>query len=169
MAAGNGTQRFIELADVSCPAEPPSLEDLAFELTDWARLVCLSATTVTLDAADACNQEDSGGCGGTTPGAAPPWLADATQHAPMVQPGSPNYPFVLVAIPPDLLPAYEELPAGRVLRITLHVDDPAAATCALSGEPDDGGLTANPEGVKVYCRERMILESFEDIGENDLP
>ena len=168
VAAGTDTQRFIELAEVSCPTEPPSLEVLALELTGWERLVCLSGTTVTVEAADFCNQEGFGGCGGTTPGAAPTWLADGTQHSPMVPPGNTYYPVVLVAIPPELLPAYHDLPESRVLRITLRVDDPAATSCVLSGEPDDEGITADPDAVQVYCRERMVLESFEDIGENDL-
>jgi hypothetical protein len=168
VAAGDDTRRFVDLAEVTCPTEPPTLEVLALELTDWARLVCLSGTTVTLEAADFCRQEGFGGCGGTTPGAQPVWLADVTQHAPMVPPGNFGYPFVRVAIPPELLPAYDDLPLGRVLRITLHVDDPVADTCALSAEPDEAGRTADPEAVRVYCRERMVLESFEDIGENDL-
>jgi hypothetical protein len=167
VAAGNDTERFVDLAEVSCPVEPLTLEVLAFEMTAWDRLVCLSDTTVTVEAADFCKQEGFGGCGGTTPGAQPVWLADITQHSPMVLPGNHGYPFVRVAIPPDLLPAYDDLSLGRVLRITVHVDDPASATCVLSGA-DDAGRTADPEAVEVYCRERLVLESFEDIGENDL-
>ncbi len=168
VAAGNESERFAELAEVACPAEPPTLEVLAFDLTPWERLVCLSGTTITIDAADFCNQEGFGGCGGTTPGAQPTWLADVTQHRPMVTPGNHLYPFINVAIPPELQSAYDDVPAGRVLRITVHVDDPAAATCVLSGEPDDTGRTADPDAVGVWCRERLVLESFEDVGENDL-
>ena len=166
IAAGNDAERFVELAHVSCATEPPTLEVLAFELTAWERLVCLSGTTITVDASDFCNQEEFGGCGGTTPGAQPAWLADQTQHRPMVLPGNHLYPYVLVAIPPDLVPEYRELPPSRVLRITLHVDDPAAATCVLGG-PDDEGRPSNPDAVRVWCQERLVLESFEDIAENN--
>jgi hypothetical protein len=169
VAAGNATARFVELSEVTCEAEPLTLEVLAFDMTPFERLVCISGTTVTIDAADFCRQEGFGGCGGTTPGAAPTWLADGTQHTPMVLPGNMYYPFVMVAIPPELVPAYDDLPLGRVLRISLHVDDPAAATCALTGEPDDTGRTADPDAVRVWCRERLVLESFEDVGANDLP
>lgn len=168
VAAGNDSQRFMELADVTCPTDPPTLEVLAFEMTSWERLLCLTHAPVTIDAADFCRQEGFGGCGGTTAGAAPTWLADATQHAPMVLPGNMGYPFVRVAIPPDILPAYEALPLGRVVRITVHVDDPAASTCVLS-EADDAGRMADPETVRVWCRERLVMEAFEDVGENDIP
>ena len=162
MAAGSATERFVRLADVVCPTEPITLSVLAFELTDWGRLVCLRGSSFTVEGTYGCN-----GCGGVTPGAQPAWLADALiGHVPIAG-RFMYYPFVRVAIPPDL-----QAPQDRdIVRATLHVDDPAADTCTYT--PDAQGtsptLDYDPLAVQIYCRERLVLDSFEVIGHDDFP
>ena len=75
------------------------------------------------------------------------------------------YPYVQIAIPPD-----GPVPENRdIIRATLHVDDPAATTCTYT--PDPAGtsptLDYDPIAVQVYCRERLVLESFEVLGTDD--
>lgn len=160
MAAGSATERFVRLPDVACPTEPITLSVLAFELTDWERLVCLAAEPFTIEGTYGCD-----GCGGVTPGAEPTWLADALIGHPPIAGRFMYYPFVRVAIPPDV-----QAPQDRdIVRATLHLDDPAAETCTYT--PDPQGTTPtldyDPLAVQIYCRERLVLESFEVIGTDD--
>jgi hypothetical protein len=160
MAAGSATERFVRLPEVTCPTETVTLSVLAFELTDWERLVCLSGASFTIEGTYGCD-----GCGGVTPGAQPAWLADALiAHVPVAG-RYRSYPFVRIAIPPDV-----QVPEDRdIIRATLHVDDPAAETCTY--RPDPQGTTPtldyDPIAVRIYCRERLVLESFEVIGTDD--
>ncbi len=159
MAAGSATERFVKLADVVCPSEPIRLSVLAFELTYWGRLVCLRDTPITIEGTFGCD-----GCGGATPGASPTWLADLTQHAPIAG-RYRYYPFVRVAVPPDLT-----APADRdIVRATLHVDDPAAAGCSYTPDPGSSPppLLVDAAAVEILCREQLVLESFEVIGTDD--
>jgi hypothetical protein len=160
MASGSATERFVRLPEVACPTEPITLSVLAFELTDWERLVCLGDSPITIEGTYGCDR-----CGGVTPGAEPAWLADQLiGHVPIAG-RFMYYPFVRVAIPPDT-----PVPQDRdIVRATLHVNDPAAETCTYT--PDPQGTTPtldyDPIAIEVYCRERLVLESFEVIGTDD--
>lgn len=159
VAAGSDTERFVDLAGVSCPTDDVTLRMLALELTPWERLVCLHAAPFVVEGTYGCD-----GCGGVTPGASPTWLADVTQHAPIA--GQYRYyPFIRVAVPPGT-----ETPQDRdIVRATLHVDDPAANTCTFT--PDPQGTTPtldyDSEAVHIFCRERLVLGAFEVIGTDD--
>lgn len=161
MAAGSATERFVRLPEVMCPSEPISLSILASELTDWERLVCLRDSPFTIEGTYGCD-----GCGGVTPGAEPVWLADALiGHVP-IGGAFMYYPFVHVASQPGT-----PVPQDRdIVRATLHVDDPAAVTCTYTPDPQGTTptLTYDPIAVQTYCRERLVLESFEVIGHEDV-
>ncbi|HEX6656160.1 MAG TPA: hypothetical protein VF153_08125 [Candidatus Limnocylindria bacterium] len=161
MAAGDDTQPYAVLADVTCPAGELDLSVLANQLTPWERLVCIGSGTVTVEGRYGCD-----GCGGVTPGASPAWLADLSQAPPVAARGN-FYPAVNIAVPPDA-PTPE---GGDVIRATLHVDDAAASTCVFDPPPDtdDAAYDWNATAVQVFCRERLILESFEVTGHDDFP
>lgn len=159
VAAGSDTERFVELAEVSCPTEDVTLRMLAFELTAWERLVCLHAAPFVVEGTYGCD-----GCGGVTPGASPTWLADVTQHAPIA--GQYRYyPYIGVAVPPGT-----ETPENRdIVRATLRVDDPAADTCTFTPDPEGTvpTLDIDPDAVRIFCREQLVLDAFEVIGTDD--
>lgn len=161
MAAGDRKQRYVTLAQVSCPSGPITLAMLADELTPWARLVCMGDGTVTIDGRFGCD-----GCGGLTPGATPEWLADQAQGEIIAARGN-LYPAVQVALPPK-----GSAPKTKdVVRATLHVNDPAASTCAYA-PPSGGGapaVTYDAAAVHIFCQERLVLESFKVIGHDDFP
>lgn len=161
MAAGDGTQRFAVLADVTCPTEKIDLDTLANDLTAWERLVCIGQEPVTIEGRFGC-----GGCGGEIAGASPSWLADLTQSEIIAAQGR-LYPSVGLALPPDA-----SVPdVGDVVRATLHVDDAASATCEYA-PPSDGAtppMAFDPVAVTLFCREHLVLQSFEVIGHEDFP
>jgi hypothetical protein len=158
MAAGNASERFAELAEVECSTDPVTLERLAFDIKPWDRLVCHADAPITIEGTFGCDT-----CIEVTPGAAPAWLADASQQPPIAGMYA-YYPFIRVALPPDLAP-----PENRdVVRATLNVDDPAATTCTYTPEPDvPPDVEADPLAVQIFCRERLVLESFEVIGRDE--
>ena len=61
-------------------------------------------------------------------------------------------------------------PTNRdIVRATLRVDDSAAATCSYVPEPGRAAPTPDPIAVEIFCRERLVLDSFEVIGTDDFP
>jgi hypothetical protein len=157
MAAGTATQRFVELVDVDCSTEPMTLSVLR-STKPWDRLVCLADGPIVIEGTfgcDTCLDE-------VTPGANPTWLADAEQHPPIA--GSYQYyPFIKLAVPPGVSP-----PTHRdIVRARLHVDDPAASTCTYTPEPGDSTAQPDPLAVQIFCRERLVLDSFEVIGHDE--
>ena len=161
MAAGDEAGPYAVLAAVDCPSAEIDLDILANELTPWERLVCIGSGTITIQGRYGCD-----GCGGVTPGASPAWLADLSQAPPISARGN-IYPAVNVAVPPDG-PSPDD---GDVIRATLHVDDPAASSCAFTPPPDtdDASFEWDAAAVEVFCRERLVLESFEVTGHDDFP
>jgi hypothetical protein len=162
MAAGTAETRFATLPEVSCPIAPVTLELLALELTAWERLVCLRDSAIVVEGTFGCD-----GCGGATHGAAPVWLADPTQHSPIAD-RYESYPFIRIAVPPGT-----RVPADRdIVRATLRVDHPAAATCTYAPSLDDAEVPTedyDPVAVRTYCRERLVLDSFEVLGRDTTP
>lgn len=161
MAAGDDTQPYAVLADVSCPSGEIDLEVLANHMTPWERLVCIASNTITIQGRYGCD-----GCGGVTPGASPTWLADLSQAPPVAVRGN-FYPAVNVAVPPDSTTPDN----GDVIRATLHADDPAAASCTFDPPADtaDAAFEWNATAVQMFCRERLVLESFEVTGHDKFP
>ena len=162
MAAGTETERFVVLATVECRADPVTLETLAFEVTPWERLVCLANGAFTIEGTYGCET-----CAdGVTRGANPTWLADAAQHAP-ISGTYEYYPFARMAVSPDVAP-----PADRdIVRATVHVNDDDAETCTYTPDQDESLPTTDfdPTAVEIYCRERLVIESFEVTGRDDGP
>jgi hypothetical protein len=161
MAAGDDTQTYAAVADVTCPTGPITIATLANELTPWGRLVCLGGKTVTLEGRYGCD-----GCGGVTPGAKPEWLADAAQ-AEVIAAAGELYPAVRFAVPPDA-----RVPkVGDLVRLTVLVDDPVAETCAYNppSDTEGGAYEYDPAAVLLYCRELLVLESVRVTGHDSFP
>jgi hypothetical protein len=159
VAAGDEDGRYLELATVTCSTTPITLETLAFDLTPWGRLVCLSGAPIEIEGTYGCES-----CGDEPRNAQPGWLADVSQHNVLAGQYS-YYPFVRIAVPPELMPPH----ARDVVRASLRVDDSSASSCSYVPGPDDTGavLEFDPIAIQVYCRERLVLDSFEVLGTDD--
>jgi hypothetical protein len=161
MAAGDASGPYIQLTEVTCPDGPLDLDTLANDLTPWERLVCIGNGSVTIEGRAGCD-----GCGGVVAGASPPWLADLTQLEYVASEGN-FYPAVGFAVPP-----HAKAPDDHdVVRVTLHVDDPAAGSCAFN-PPSDSEPAAydyDPAAVELFCRERLVLDSFKLTGHDSFP
>ena len=162
MAAGTEAQRFVVLEAVQCSSDPVTLESLAFEITAWERLVCLANAAFTIEGTYGCET-----CAdGVTQGANPTWLADAAHHAP-ISGFYELYPFARMAVSPGVAP-----PENRdIVRATVHVNDGDAETCTYTPDQDGSLPTTDfdPAAVEIFCRERLVLESFEVTGHEDTP
>jgi hypothetical protein len=122
------------------------------------RLACLAGGSFVLEGTFGCD-----GCGGAFPGSfEPTWLATPeSYHFLSVDPPAQFGPIAL-----RFAPGGPELPAlGSIIRVTLHVDDPAASSCRMSGLGSDGELVPIPDRTAVaLCRQQLVVESYEIIG-----
>jgi hypothetical protein len=157
VAAASSDVRYLEIAEVVCPTESVTLEALAFEITPWARLVCLRGGPIRAEGTFGCDT-----CIEPAGGATPGWLADVMQQPPIA--GQYWYlPYVQVAVSPGA-----PVPENRdILRATLRVDDPAAATCTYASDGTSSEFEYDPIAVETFCRERLVLNAFEVIGTDD--
>ena len=122
------------------------------------RLACFPAP-ITLTGTFGC-----GGCGGDGgPIVEPGWLAtqfgganlrvrwgDEFEYQPVgmfFKPGGPAEP-----------------PEGSIVKVTVHVDDPAAGTCSFVWGMDEPPFTVPTEFAVPYCRERFVVDSYEIVG-----
>ncbi len=155
-AAGTDDETFMEVAEVNCPSEPVSLGVVAFELTSWERLVCFHDAPITIEGTFGCDA-----CPYPTADINPRWLALSTAIGGRYS----YYPLIALHLPPDA-PA----PDNRdIIRATLVVDHPDSASCTHTLEPGASASERSPDAaiVEMYCRERLVLDSFEIIGHDD--
>ena len=50
---------------------------------------------------------------------------------------------------------------GSIIRVTVHVDDPAADGCSITIQ---GEAPVPPATAELYCREQLVVDSYEVIG-----
>jgi hypothetical protein len=54
---------------------------------------------------------------------------------------------------------------GSIIRARVHVDDPASASCTGTWPNANDDLVPVPPATMVlYCREQLVVESYEVIG-----
>ena len=55
-------------------------------------------------------------------------------------------------------------PEGSFIRVTVHVDDPAAASCGFTWAIEDPEFVV-PQAMAVdWCRERFVVDAYEILG-----
>lgn len=157
VAAGEGSNRFLELVPARCVARDPDL-GLLDAWTPWERLSCLGGRSITFEGVYGC-----GGCGGFAPGVwQPEWLASPLNFdAVSVDPDERIGPMSL-RFPPD---GPEPPEAGAIVRVTGHFDDPASAGCERA--PGDPPEPEDPRMSELYCRVQFVVETYEIIGTFD--
>ena len=84
-----------------------------------------------------------------------------------------NYPqsldFLSVNASQDIGPVVLRFPpdgpgrpaGGSIIRVTVHVDDPAADGCSITIQ---GEAPVPPATAELYCREQLVVDSYEVIG-----
>jgi hypothetical protein len=160
VAAGDGTEPYIQLVEPRCPVRPVTLV-VVEAMLPWEQLACFGAEQVTLEGTFGC-----GVCSGIFPGMfEPAWLAFPFSAAFLS--GDPNArvgPFAM-RFPPG---GPAEPPHGRILRVVGHFDDPNAIGCAVApGEPP---VPLIATAAELFCREQFVVDSFEEIGSDpDFP
>jgi hypothetical protein len=157
IAANNGSKSFVAQLPPRCPSTV-DLENVQAMLS--AELLACFGEAFTLQGTYGC-----GGCGGTSSIVGKPvWLADPFGSSFLsVDPSKQVGPLGV-----HFSPKGPAAPAeGSIIRATVHVDDPAAAKCSIQdislpdGDPDRAFPAA---GVVLYCRERVVVESFDVLG-----
>jgi hypothetical protein len=154
VAAGDGTEPYIQLLDPRCPVRPVTLP-VVEAMLPWEQLACFGAEPMTLEGTFGC-----GVCSGIFPGTfEPAWLAFPFSGAFLS--GDPNArvgPFAM-----RFAPGGPAQPAhGRILRVVGHFDDPSAIGCTVApGEPP---VPLDPTAAELYCREQFVVESIEETG-----
>jgi len=139
----------------------PRCEDTAqVILTAYEQLACYSNGILTLEGTYGC-----GGCGGFAPGTFEPgWLAN---------PLFPPLP-VLTAKPGKGIGRIDihfvsdgelEYPVeGSILRVVGHYNDSAASSCRIAPGVEGEQVEADSRAAILYCRERFVVDSYEQIG-----
>jgi hypothetical protein len=155
-AAGDATEPYLTPVAARCPSKV-NLTNVNGMLPA-ERLACFGTKSFTLQGTFGC-----GGCGGAVQGTyTPEWLAFPLEFNFLsVKPETRVGPIAL-RFPPDgpALPA-----AGSIIKVTVHVDDARSSTCSLT-EVDVKGNDApvNHASGVLYCRERLVVESYDILG-----
>ncbi len=145
----------------SVPPRCPTVVNLAnvSGMLPAERLACFEDEPIVLRGTYGCG----GGCGGTGAGTfEPEWLASPLEFDYLSrEPWTGNGPLALHFAPSG--PPRPE--AGSIIRVTAHVDDPRAARCEIRtlGEGIDLVLM-DAEFTLDYCRERLVVDSYEVLG-----
>jgi hypothetical protein len=126
-------------------------------------LACFGSNTIELSGTFGC-----GGCGGTMFGSYDPlWLAyPSNPYVLAVYPISDEVGDFGLRFPPE---GPDAPPAGSVIRVRGHFDDPVAATCAISVHdplhPDEESLVPiSSEAAHLVCAQEFVVESLDILG-----
>jgi hypothetical protein len=156
IAAADASTAYVTPLAARCPTRV-DLENVSAMLPA-ERLACFNKPIV-LEGTFGC-----GGCGGTGgPTSKPTWLADTFEFVQMrVRWGAePEFRPVGIHFPPAGLAAPKE---GSIIRATVHVDDPAAATCTFTWAIDGPTFPVPTTTATNWCRERLVVDSYMVIG-----
>lgn len=161
IAVGKGETAWVSKLKPRCPATI----DLASvqHLLGSELLACYGSNSIELTGTFGC-----GGCGGMRPGIfEPSWLAGPLSGELLtVYPVGDNLGPFIVHFPPG---GAELPPAGSVLRIRGHFDDPTAGSCSISIidplKPTGETLVAIPDAAaQLSCRQQFVAESIVVVG-----
>jgi len=74
----------------------------------------------------------------------------------------PAGPFLPVAVPPAMEPAFEQL-RGRWVEATGYFGDPAAETCTVVASDPALGAVPTPEEAVALCQTSFVLKTVEPV------
>ena len=155
VAADDGEHQYLSALAPRCATtvDLPSVQGML----PAERLACFGEPFV-LEGTYGC-----GGCGGANAGTfKPSWIASPLSFGFLsVHPAERLGPLAL-----RFPPAGPAAPAaGKIIRVTVHVDDSRATKCVMA-EPDDSGAmrAVDARTAVLQCREQLVVDSFEVLG-----
>jgi hypothetical protein len=156
VATDDGEETYVQSLPPRCPGTV-NLVNVEGMLSA-ERLACFGGGSIVLEGVYGCPT-----CGATLPPTvAPLWLGyqEALSFLSVDPPGQIG-PLVL-RFPPD---GPDDPAQGSIIRVRVHVDDPAAATCTGTWPNANDEMVAVPPATMVtYCREQLVVESYEVLG-----
>ena len=154
IAANDGTVPYVTPVAARCPTTI-NLKNVRGML-DAERLACFSEPIV-LTGTFGC-----GGCGGTGgPQSDPIWLAETFQFDHLwVHWFKDEHPISIQFKPSGP----KKPPEGKIIRVTVHVDDPAAQKCTFYYGLEEPAFVEPKELGIAWCRERFVVDSYEIMG-----
>jgi len=150
IAAHDGARSFVKTVPPRCPTTV-DFENL-HAMLPVERLACFDSP-ITVEGTFGCK-----GCGGTGGwNGKPQWLMGPENVWNFSAVGYETHgPYL------HFRPSGPAIPTrGSIIRVTVHVNDPAAQNCTMS-ELD--GFTIPKQIGIAYCQERLVVESYEVIG-----
>ena len=154
VAADNGSKPYVAPLPPRCPTTV-DLESVQGMLAA-ERLACFGAP-ITLSGTFGC-----GGCGGEIFGTYKPvWLATPVELDFLsVNPAARLGPLALRFTPGG--PARPA--AGTRINVTIHIDDPRSTRCTMVNGEGATAVTVDKRTAVLYCRERLVVERFDNLG-----
>ena len=156
VATTDGQSSFVRSLPPRCPGIVNLVNVEA--MLSLERLACFGGGPIVLEGVYGCPV-----CGATLPGTMEPlWLGYQESLSFLsVNPPAEIGPLVL-RFRPD---GPDAPPNGSIVRVTVHVDDPAAAGCTGTWPNVDDDMVPVPATTMVtYCREQLVVDAVAVLG-----
>jgi len=155
VAAGEGSKPYIQALPPRCPA----VVDLASVagMLPAERTACFGSNPFVLEGTFGCF-----GCGAIAIGSfTPPWLATPIELEFLSVDPSVTFGPVALRFAPDGPPRPG---LGAIIRVTVHLLDARAESCSIVDGEGSDAVTVPPETARHFCRERLVVDSYEVLG-----
>jgi hypothetical protein len=156
IAAGTSADAYVLPIAPRCP----SVVDLANVegMLNSELIACFGTRAFVLQGTFGC-----GGCGGTDSGRyAPEWLAARSDYDFLSRNPSAIVGPMALRFPPS---GPVRPPQGSIIKVTVHLEDPAASTCAVKAVNDSGTLVSiAPAAAGTWCRSQLVVERYDVLG-----
>jgi hypothetical protein len=141
-------------------ARPRCGDAAQITLTAYEQLACYGNGPLTLEGTYGC-----GGCGGLAPGTFEPgWLANPLFPPLPVLTAKPGKGIGRIDIHFVTDGELEYPVEGSILRVVGHYDDSVASSCHIAPGVQGEQVEADSRAAILYCRERFVVDSYEQIG-----
>ncbi len=152
IATDNGETSYVTQLPPRCPVTVNLLNVQA--MLSAERLACFGGGPIVLEGTYGCPA-----CGAELIGDFEPIWLNYPQSLDFLSGGDPvDIGSVILRFRPD---GPDNPAQGSIIRVTLHVDDPASSGCSITIE--DQAPTPKATAV-LYCREQLVVDSFEVLG-----
>jgi hypothetical protein len=157
IAAFNEEEAYVERMRPRCPTTVDLKNVVMMIPSEW--LACFDEPIV-LEGSFGC-----GGCGGAGgPISEPTWLANAAEYGNLrVEWAESQYSYRPITL--HFKPTGPEAPKdGSIIRVKVHLDDPASQDCTFTWALDDPVFVVPGETAVAWCRQRFVVDSYTVLG-----